>query len=144
MNIERLTDTDLVLVTTEVIDVAQILAAVEDPRAGGIAFFLGTVRDHAPGKTGVTHLEYEAYGGVVEDKIAEIVVEARAQWRLHRIAAVHRVGSLGIGEISVAVAASATHRKDAFPAARFLIDELKSRAPIWKKEHWSGGAEWVR
>lgn len=144
MNIERLTDTDLVLVTAETIDVAQILAAVEDPRAGGIALFLGTVRDHAPGRTGVTHLEYEAYGGVVEAKIADIVAEARAQWPLHRVAAVHRIGSLGIGEVSVAVAASASHRKDVFPAARFLIDELKSRAPIWKKEHWSGGAEWVR
>ena len=144
MNIERLSDTDLVLVTAEAIDVTRILAAVEDARAGAVALFLGTVRDHAPGKTGVTHLEYEAYGGVVEDKIAEIVAEARAQWPLHRVAAVHRIGSLGIGEVSVAVAASASHRADVFPAARFLIDELKSRAPIWKKEHWSGGAEWVR
>lgn len=144
MNIERLSDTDIVRVTNDPIDVAHIIASVEDVRSGGIAFFLGTVRDHAPGKTGVTHLEYEAYGGVVEQKIGEIVVEARQRWPLHRVAAVHRVGSLGIGEVSVMVAASASHRKDAFPAARFLIDELKSRAPIWKKEHWSGGAEWVR
>ena len=121
------------------------LDAVSAPPVGAVVLFLGTVRDHSEGRNGVTHLEYEAYGGVVEAKISEIVSEARRKWpTILNVAAVHRTGSLGIGEISVAVAVSASHRRDAFPAGQYLIDELKRRAPIWKKEHWPGGAEWVR
>ena len=135
---------DLVAVRSEAIDPAEVVAAVSDPAAGAVVLFLGTVRDHSPGRTGVTHLEYEAYGEVVEPKIAEIVAEARERWDLLAVAAVHRTGALSVGEVSVAVAVSSAHRADAFPAARYVIDELKRRAPIWKKEHWSGGAEWVR
>jgi molybdopterin synthase catalytic subunit len=135
---------DLVLVTPDPIDVGAVCASVADPRSGATVVFLGTVRDHAPGREGVTHLEYEAYREVVESKIAEIVAEARGRWPIPGVAAVHRVGTLEVGEASVAVAASSAHRADAFAAARFLIDELKARAPIWKKEHWPGGAEWVR
>ena len=135
---------DVISVTPEVIDPAVTLAAVSAPDCGAVVLFLGTVRDHSDGKEGVTHLEYEAYDGVVEPKIAEIVAEARDKWPVRKVAAVHRVGSLGVGEISVAVAVSSPHRTDAFAAGRYVIDELKSRAPIWKKEHWPGGAEWVR
>jgi molybdopterin synthase catalytic subunit len=135
---------DLVVVGDAPIDPASVLAHVADPSCGAVVLFLGTVRDHSPGIDRVTHLEYEAYGGVVEEKIAEVVAEARARWPVRRIAAVHRVGKLQIGETSVAVAASSPHRTDAFEAGRYLIDELKARAPIWKKEHWPGGAEWVR
>ena len=135
---------DTVAVGPEPIDPAAVLAAVSDHRCGAIVLFLGTVRDHSEGIEGVTHLEYEAYGEVVEDKIAEVVAEARARWPVERIAAIHRVGELRLGEISVAVAVSAPHRGEAFEAGRYLIDELKARAPIWKKEHWPGGAEWVR
>ncbi len=135
---------DWIAVGPEQIDPASALGAVAHPRCGAVVLFLGTVRDHSPGIEGVTHLEYEAYGDVVEDKIAEIVAEARERWPVERVAAVHRTGELAIGEISVAVAASSPHRKDAFEAGRYLIDELKQRAPIWKKEHWPGGAEWVR
>ncbi|CAN5262155.1 molybdenum cofactor biosynthesis protein MoaE [soil metagenome] len=135
---------DEIGVTTDPIDPAVMLAAVFDPSCGAVVMFLGMVRDHSPGIDGVTHLEYESYGGVVEERIAEIVAEARSRWPVSRVAAVHRIGELGVGEISVAVAASSPHRADAFEAARYLIDELKHRAPIWKKEHWPGGAEWVR
>jgi molybdopterin synthase catalytic subunit len=135
---------DVIAVGPEPIDPATVVAEVTDPRCGAIVLFLGTVRDHSDGIEGVTHLEYEAYGEVVEAKIAEVVAEARQRWPVERIAAVHRVGELGLGEISVAVAASAPHRGEAFEAGRYLIDELKARAPIWKKEHWPGGAEWVR
>lgn len=135
---------DLIAVGPDPIDPAAVVAAVSDPRCGATVLFLGTVRDHSEGIDGVTHLEYEAYGEVVEDKIAEVVAELRARWPAERIAAVHRVGELGLGEISVAVAVSAPHRGEAFAAGRYLIDELKARAPIWKKEHWPGGAEWVR
>lgn len=136
---------DLVAVSPEPIDPAALVAFVSDPTAGAVVLFLGTVRDHSPGRTDVSHLEYEAYGEVVESKIAEIVVEVRERWpEVVAVAAVHRVGSLDVGEVSVGVAVSSPHRADAFPAGRFLIDELKARAPIWKKEHWPGGAEWVQ
>ncbi len=135
---------DVVQVGPDPIDPAAVVDVVASPAAGATVLFLGTVRDHSPGREGVTHLEYEAYGAVVESKIAEIVAEARDRWPLLGVAAVHRVGELAIGEVSVAVAVSSAHRADAFPAARYVIDELKARAPIWKKEHWAGGAEWVR
>ena len=132
-----------VSVSDEPIDSTEMLRFVADASAGCSVLFTGTVRDHSPGRQGVSKLEYEAYGSVVEEKIADIVADARDQWPLIKVAAVHRTGSLDIGESAVMVAVSSAHRADAFPAARFVIDELKSRAPIWKKEHWPGGAEWV-
>ena len=140
---EQNTD-DWVEVTAETLDVAAAATFAGTPETGAVVVFLGTVRDHAPGKSGVTHLEYEAYEGVVEPKIAAVVADARKQWPLQRVAALHRVGELAVGEISVIVAASSAHRGPAFEGARFVIDELKKRAPIWKKEHWPGGSEWVR
>ena len=136
--------TDLVTVSADPIDPVALVAAVSSPQSGAVVTFLGMVRDYSPGREGVTHLEYEAYREHVEPKIAEIVAEARDKWPVEAVAAVHRIGSLDVGEVSVGVAVSSAHRVDAFPAARYVIDELKSRAPIWKKEHWSGGAEWVR
>ena len=133
-----------VSVSEETIDAAEMLRFVADASAGCTVLFTGTARDHSPGRVGVSKLEYEAYGSVAEDKIAEIVADAMQQWPLIKVAAVHRTGSLDIGESAVMVAVSSAHRSDAFPAARFVIDELKSRAPIWKKEHWPGGAEWVQ
>ena len=132
-----------IAVSGEPLDVALISEFVADPGAGCSVVFTGVVRDHSIDRPGVTRLEYEAYGDVVEEKIAEVVDEARSRWNLLRVAVVHRVGTLGIGEPAVVVAVSSGHRKDAFPAASFVIDALKERAPIWKKEHWSGGAEWV-
>jgi len=134
----------LVAVSAEPIDAAALLEFVSDPECGAVVLFLGTVRNHSEGKTDVSHLEYEAYDGVVEAKLAEIASEAAQRWPVSRVAVVHRVGSLGVGESSVAVAVSSPHRADAFEAGRYLIDELKRRVPIWKKEHWPGGAEWVR
>lgn len=136
---------NLVEVSDQVIDPGRLITAVSAPAVGAVVLFLGTVRDHSAGRTGVTHLEYEAYGDLVEGKIAEIVAETRLKWpTILGIAAAHRTGELEVGETSVAVAVSASHRIDAFPAGQFVIDELKKRAPIWKKEHWPGGAEWVR
>jgi molybdopterin synthase catalytic subunit len=134
---------DLVAVGPDRIDESSLLRFVADPAAGCSVLFIGTVRDHSPGREGVTRLEYEAYAGVAEDKIRSIIAEARETWQIRRVAAAHRTGSLDVGEVSVAVAVSAGHRSEAFPAARYLIDELKARVPIWKKEHWPGGAEWV-
>lgn len=133
-----------VAVKVEPLDPASLLGEVSDPAAGAIVLFLGTARDHSEGKSEITHLEYEAYPEQVEAKIKEVVAEACRQWPLCAIAVEHRVGDVKVGEPSVAVAVSAGHRDSAFVAGRFLIDQLKARAPIWKKEHWSGGAEWVR
>jgi len=135
---------DLIAVSPDPVDPSAVVAAVSAPEAGAVVLFVGTVRDHSPGRVGVTHLEYEAYDEQVVDKIAEVVAEVRDRWPVRSVAAIHHIGELGVGEISIAVAVSSPHRGDAFEAGRYLIDEVKARAPIWKKEHWPGGAEWVR
>ena len=132
-----------VSVGDEPIDTSALLVEVGRPDSGATVLFLGTVRDHSPGKEGVTHLEYEVYAEQVEPKIREIIQEAVAKWPILNVVVEHRSGRVTVGESSVAVAVSSAHRSDAFAAAKFLIDELKKRAPIWKKEHWPGGAEWT-
>jgi molybdopterin synthase catalytic subunit len=133
-----------VKVGDEVIDAAALVDSVRRPDSGATVLFLGTVRDHSEGKAGVTHLEYEVYAEMVEPKITEIVSDAGGRWPVLSVAVEHRSGVVGLGEVSVAVAVASAHRADAFDAARFIIDELKERAPIWKKEFWPGGAEWSR
>jgi molybdopterin synthase catalytic subunit len=134
---------DRIAISPDPLDVADHHVFVADPSAGCSVVFTGMVRDHAPGRSGVSSLEYEAYAGVVEATIEGILAEARQRWPIIRVAVSHRTGLLTVGEPAVVVAVSAAHRDDAFPAARFLIDEVKARAPIWKKESWSGGEEWV-
>lgn len=126
------------------IDPQSLLTEVGRDDSGATVLFMGTVRDHSEGKTDVTKLEYEVYPEMVEPKISEIVDEACQKWPILSVAVEHRSGDVDLGGISVAVAVASAHRKDAFAAASFVIDELKSRAPIWKKEHWPGGAEWSR
>jgi len=133
-----------VRVLTGPIDHEELVEFVASAAAGATVLFLGTVRDHSEGKEGITHLEYEVYLEEVERVIGNIVDEACERWPLEGIAVDHRVGTVTLGESSVAVAASAAHRSDAFDAARHVIDGLKQRAPIWKKEHWQGGAEWSK
>ena len=112
-------------------------------RCGAIVAFSGTVRDHADGRPGVSLLEYEAYEEQVVPKLQAIVDEARRLWpTLGRMALVHRIGPMSVEESSVIVAVSSPHRPEAFAAARFGIDTLKSTVPIWKKEHWGEGAAW--
>jgi molybdopterin synthase catalytic subunit len=124
------------------IDTSALVAEVGRPDSGATVLFLGTVRDHSPGKESVTHLEYEVYAEQVEAKIREIIDQAAQRWPILSAAVEHRSGRVMLGETSVAVAVATAHRADAFDAARFVIDELKTKAPIWKKEHWPGGAEW--
>ena len=124
------------------IDADGLVDEVSGPSSGAIVLFLGTVRDHSPGKQGITHLYYEAYEEHVESKIEEIVEEASARWPIDGVVVEHRLGRVAPAEASVAVAVSCAHRAEAFEAARYVIDELKLRAPIWKKESWPGGEEW--
>lgn len=125
------------------LDAAAALTEVAHPGAGAVALFVGTVRDHSEGRSGVTHLEYEAFEGRVEEVIAAIVAEANERWPILVGVVEHRIGRVELGGPAVVVAVSTAHRGDAFEAARYLIDQLKARAPLWKKEHWPGGAEWV-
>ena len=131
-------------VSASAIDGAALLEEVTDPGSGATTLFVGTVRDHSDGKTGVTHLDYEAYEGLVEEKIDELITQAAGRWPINRVVVEHRTGRVELMEASVAVAVSTAHRSDAFAAARFLIDELKAHAPIWKKEFCPGGEEWSR
>lgn len=117
------------------------------PDCGAVVLFSGTVRDHVSDgdtvRTDVQRLEYEAYDEMVVPKLEEIVAEARLRWPdVGRVALIHRVGSLDLGESSVVAAVSAPHRPEAFAAARFAIDALKVSVPIWKREVWADGSDW--
>jgi molybdopterin synthase catalytic subunit len=113
------------------------------PDCGAVVLFTGTVRDSADGREGVTLLEYEAYAGPAEARMAELADEARRRWpTAGRIALLHRTGPLAVTEPAVVVVVSAPHRGEAFEAARWCIDTLKATVPIWKKETWAGGEDW--
>ena len=131
-----------VRVSDDPIDAGRLVGAVSRPDAGATVLFLGTVRDHSDGKEGVTHLDYEVYQEEVEVRISALIDDASAKWPILSAVVEHRSGRVDLQEISVGVAVSCAHRADAFEAARYLIDELKRSAPIWKKEFWPGGAEW--
>jgi molybdopterin synthase catalytic subunit len=124
------------------IDVAELVATVQGSDDGAVALFLGTVRDHNRDRS-VRWLEYEAYAGMAESEMARIEREALERHEISRVALVHRTGRLEIGEASVAVAVAAAHRAPALEACRFVIDTLKQTVPIWKKEHFEGGAVWI-
>jgi len=126
----------------EPLDLAAVVAEVTDDRAGAIATFLGTTRVESRGRT-VLHLEYEAYEGMAEQVMDDIGTELRARYDLIEISIHHRIGRVGIGETSVAIAVSAAHRHDALAACREGIDALKQLVPLWKKEVYEGGEEWI-
>jgi molybdopterin synthase catalytic subunit len=115
---------------------------VRDERAGAIATFTGTTRLQSRGRT-VEHLDYEAYEGMAEAVMAEIADALQARYELCAIAIHHRVGRVGIGDTSVVIAVSAPHRGDALAACKDAIDTLKDRVPLWKKEVYDGGEEWI-
>ncbi|MFN8177098.1 MAG: molybdenum cofactor biosynthesis protein MoaE [bacterium] len=122
---------------------AELEGFVAVPASGGIVVFTGVVRDHHHGRA-VLRIEYAAVATLAQAKLAELAAEALRDPEIQRVAAVHRVGLLEVGEASVIVAASAAHRDDAFRAARFLIDRIKETLPVWKREHFADGtAEWA-
>jgi molybdopterin synthase catalytic subunit len=120
----------------------ELVAEVSHPGAGGVATFLGVVRDQNEGQA-VTLLEYEAYGSMAEAELGRILAEIAAEVPGVRVSATHRVGALHVGDVAVACAASAPHRGEAFHACRELIDRIKARLPIWKREHGPDGPYWV-
>ena len=128
--------------TTEPIDVQRLVSLVAGPDCGAIATFQGTVRDKNEGRK-VTRLAYEAYRPMALAQMQEIQVEVVKKWPGTRLAMVHRLGSLAIGDISVVIAVASPHRDAAFAACRHAIEQLKSAVPIWKKESFEGGEAWV-
>ena len=136
---------DLLRLQTDPLSVDEAVAHVAHPGAGGTTVFLGTVRDHSDGHEGVTHLEYEAYEEAAGRAMAAVAESVRADVPdVVALAILHRHGVLGLGEVSVVVAASAPHRAEAFEAARLAIDRVKATVPVWKKEHRAdGSSDWI-
>jgi len=129
-------------VRSEPLSVDEAIAMVAHAGAGGVAVFLGVVRDVNEGRA-VSRLEYEAYGSMASAEMDRIRVEIESEISGVRLAALHRVGSLDVGDVAVVCAASAPHRGEAFRACRLMIDRLKERVPIWKREHGPDGPYWV-
>jgi molybdopterin synthase catalytic subunit len=124
------------------LDVEEVVAALDDDSSGGLTLFVGRVRDHDHGK-GVTGLDYSAHPTAL-DTLRAVCAKVAADHDVHGIAAVHRVGTLAIGDVAVVVATSSAHRGTSFDASRQLIDTLKAEVPIWKHQRFSDGTEeWV-
>jgi len=129
---------DYISIIDQPIDYTAITERVRSNECGAVVLFMGTVREMTAGRQTVA-LDYEAYPEMAHQTLQQLITEARTQWPVHAVAIEHRVGHLALGEISVAIAVSSPHRKQAFEAGRFLIDRLKEIVPIWKKENWSDG-----
>ena len=129
-------------IIAEKIDIDSVIEAVRRDEDGGVATFVGVVRNSNRGKQ-VLYLEYEAYPEMALGKMREIGREIADRWGLTHVAIVHRVGRIEVGEASVVIAVSAPHRSEAFEACRFAIDRLKETVPVWKKEVYADGEEWL-
>ena len=128
--------------TRKPIEIRTLIRAVSEPSHGGIATFLGLVRDHQDGR-GVLSLEYSAYESMADAESGRIVSEAESRWPA-RVVLLHRLGALAIGDVAIGVAVASAHRAQAFEACRFVVEEMKRRVPIWKKEFYADGTvSWV-
>jgi molybdopterin synthase catalytic subunit len=140
-----MTDTQqrmLCKITQNLIDMRELTDFVADPGAGAITTFVGTTRNSNDGRR-VIRLEYECYPGMAEKEMSKIAAEALARWPIMKIAMIHRLGRVDIGEASVAIAVSSGHRHAAFEACHYAINQLKETVPIWKKELYEGGELWI-
>ncbi len=125
------------------IDITALIAEVRSNDSGAVSLFIGTVRDLSEGRS-VERLEYEAYRAMAEAELADVVHEASEKFEISSLAAEHRIGTLDVGDVSVAIAAAHAHRAAAIECTRFVIEEIKKRVPIWKREHFADGTrEWV-
>ena len=131
-----------ILITDGPLDPAVLTDRVLASGSGAVVTFLGTTRDHNAGRR-VTMLEYEAYRPMADRMLAQVASEMTERWELGNVAIGHRLGRVGIGEISLVVAASAAHRQAAFDACQYAVDRIKQIVPIWKKEHFEGGEVWI-
>jgi molybdopterin synthase catalytic subunit len=129
-------------VTEGALEPQRLVDHVRRDEAGAVALFYGVVRDNNMGRR-VLYLEYDAYPEMAAGVMREIAEEIQREWPLTDIAAQHRTGRLEIGETSLLVAVSSAHRREAFEACHAFVDRLKERVPVWKKEVWEGGEEWI-
>ncbi|MCE9526982.1 MAG: molybdenum cofactor biosynthesis protein MoaE [Planctomycetales bacterium] len=133
----------MISLTHSAIDPSVVLAQVASNDAGAVVLFLGTTREFTKGRQ-TASLDYECYPQMAEAKLAELEAQAREKWPLVHVSIVHRLGRLGLGESSIAIAVSSPHRQAAFEAGKWLIDTIKEDVPIWKQENWADGtSEWV-
>jgi molybdopterin synthase catalytic subunit len=132
----------MIEITDKSIDITKVIAAASHSEAGAVNIFIGNIRDTADGKK-VVRLEYEAYEPMAVAEIQKIRDEATRQWNLSGFAMSHRVGTLIPGETAVVVAVSSKHRKESFEACQFIMNELKKKVPIFKKEVFEDGEEWI-
>ena len=136
-------DPDWVALCSAPLPVAEATAWATVPACGAVVSFVGTVRDHAEGRTGVERLTYESYEEVARARMGEVAAEMRRRWPvIGRLALLHRTGELLVGDAAVVVVVSTPHRADAFAAAQYGIDAVKATVPIWKQEHWPEGTAW--
>jgi len=132
----------MIKITDKPINTQEVIDLVASPQAGAIDVFIGTVRNTTQSKS-VQRLEFEAYEAMAISEIRKIVDQTCERWSVQKMAVYHRKGILEIGDIAVVIAVSTPHRKDAFDACQFAIDTLKQTVPIWKKEVFEDGEEWV-
>jgi molybdopterin synthase catalytic subunit len=132
----------LIRVTDQVLQPQEAIAAVESPASGAINLFLGVVRDNNLGRS-VGYLEYDAYPAMAERVMTELAEEAKERFGLEDCAVLHRTGRLEIGETSLVVAVASGHRAESFEAGHWLVNEVKKKVPVWKKEVWDDGEAWI-
>ena len=132
----------LIRVTPDILDPAEAIASVASSRAGAINIFLGVVRDNNLGRS-VNHLDYEAYPTMAEKVMRQIAEESVVRFGFEDVAVLHRTGRLEIGETSLLIAVSSGHRAESFEGGHWLVNEIKKRVPVWKKEVWADGESWV-
>ncbi|PWK27956.1 molybdopterin synthase catalytic subunit [Arcicella aurantiaca] len=132
----------MIKIADQAIDIQACIDAAQSERAGAIDVFIGTVRNHNNAKD-VVRLEFEAYDSMAVKKMEELANKARERWDIEKIVMIHRKGVLQIGDVAVVIAVSTPHRAASFEACQWLIDTLKTVVPIWKKEIYEGGEEWL-
>jgi molybdopterin synthase catalytic subunit len=132
----------MIQISAEPIDIQACIDAAQSERAGAIDVFVGTVRNHNNSKE-VVRLEFEAYDTMAVKKMEELAQQAKSRWEIEKIVMVHRKGVLDIGDVAVVIAVSTPHRAASFEACQWLIDTLKQVVPIWKKEIYKNGEEWL-
>lgn len=130
------------MITENVIDIQEVVDKVTSRNAGAINTFIGTVREMTMGKK-TLYLKYDAYIPMAEKKLAQIGEEINKDFPEAKVAITHRIGELAITDIAVVIAVSTPHRADSFTASRYAIERIKEIVPIWKKEHWEDGEEWI-
>jgi molybdopterin synthase catalytic subunit len=132
----------LISITNNDLSLQEIMCELEDTSAGALSVFIGKVRNR--GRSGnVSEIYYEAYSEMAEEKMREIENEAQAKWPIKKLVTIHRIGNLKVGETSIIIGVSSEHRHEAFEACKYIINNLKTRVPIWKKEISEESQKWA-